>query len=45
MMEFQDWLEHTSRDIQDESDCTLAVKTQLIYPSGSERTVDGHPFR
>lgn len=45
MIQFQRWLEHTSRDILDESDYTLAVKTQLIYPSGPETTVDGHPFR
>ncbi|KAK3347284.1 hypothetical protein B0T25DRAFT_614272 [Lasiosphaeria hispida] len=45
MIRFQDWLERTSRDILDESDYTLAVKTQLIYPSGPETTVDGHPFR
>ncbi|KAK4141681.1 uncharacterized protein C8A04DRAFT_13829 [Dichotomopilus funicola] len=45
MMAFQNWLEHSSRDLLDESDHTLAVRTQLIYPSGPETTVDGHPFR
>ncbi|KAK0649645.1 hypothetical protein B0T16DRAFT_457038 [Cercophora newfieldiana] len=45
MMAFQDWLEHSSRDLLDEADHTLAVRTQLIYPSGPETTVDGHPFR
>jgi hypothetical protein len=29
----------------DECGFTLAVKTQLIYPSGSQTTVDGHPHR
>ena len=45
MMAFQGWLEHASRDLLDEADHTLAVRTQLIYPSGPETTVDGHPFR
>lgn len=45
MVEFQRWLTETSRDILDESDVTLAVKTQLIYPSGTEKAVDGHPHR
>ncbi|KAK3947939.1 hypothetical protein QBC32DRAFT_382607 [Pseudoneurospora amorphoporcata] len=45
MVEFQHWLTETSRDILDESDVTLAVKTQLIYPSGTEKPVDGHPHR
>lgn len=45
MVEFQHWLTETSRDILDESDVTLAVKTQLIYPSGTEKAVDGHPHR
>ena len=34
-----------SRDILDESDFTLAVRTQLVYPSGSQATVNGHPHR
>lgn len=45
MMDFQQNLSNKSRDILDESDFTLAVKTQLIYPSGSQITVDGHPYR
>lgn len=45
MLEVQDWLRKTSRDILDESDHTLAVRTQLIYPSGAEMAVDGHPHR
>ncbi|KAH7327815.1 hypothetical protein B0I35DRAFT_465989 [Stachybotrys elegans] len=45
MLKFQASLEKTCRDILDESDYTLAVRTQLIYPSGSQMTVDGHPHR
>ncbi|KAF2706375.1 hypothetical protein K504DRAFT_459665 [Pleomassaria siparia CBS 279.74] len=45
MVQFQSWLTATCRDVLDESDFTLAVKTQLIYPSGSQVTVDGHPHR
>ena len=33
------------RDVLDECDFTLAVRTQLIYPSGSQITVDGFPHR
>jgi hypothetical protein len=45
MIDFQSWLTSTCRDVLDESDVTLAVKTQLIYPSGEQKTVDGHPHR
>ncbi|KAM0348261.1 hypothetical protein ACHAPU_004229 [Fusarium lateritium] len=45
MIRVQEWLTRVSRDILDESDYTLAVRTQLIYPSGSQTTVDGHPHR
>jgi len=45
MVEFQSWLTNTCRDVLDESDFTLAVKTQLIYPSGPQTAVDGHPHR
>ncbi|KEY64737.1 hypothetical protein S7711_05391 [Stachybotrys chartarum IBT 7711] len=45
MIKVQSWLSSVSRDILDESDYTLAVRTQLIYPSGSQMTVDGHPHR
>ncbi|KAM5341666.1 hypothetical protein ACJ41O_014697 [Fusarium nematophilum] len=45
MIKVQQWLSRVSRDILDESDYTLAVRTQLIYPSGSQMTVDGHPHR
>ncbi|KAK8110281.1 uncharacterized protein PG998_006738 [Apiospora kogelbergensis] len=45
MLRTQEWLNSTSRDIMDESDHILAVRTQLIYPSGSLCSVDGHPTR
>lgn len=45
MMKFQEWLMSECRDILDECDHMLAVKTQLIYPSGAQTMVDGHPGR
>lgn len=45
MISFQSWLNVTCRDVLDESDVSLAVKTQLIYPSGKQTPVDGHPHR
>ena len=45
MIDVEARLQQWSRDILDESDFTLAVRTQLVYPSGSQSTVDGHPHR
>lgn len=45
MIEAQKWLNNMSRDIFDESDFTMAVRTQLIYPSGPQVTVDGANYR
>jgi hypothetical protein len=45
MLEYQAYLSSIARDILDESDVSLAVKTQLIYPSGKQTTLDGHPHR
>ena len=45
MIGFQEELTKYSRDVIDESDFTLAVKTQLIYPSGPQVHVDGAPQR
>lgn len=45
MVNFQSWLTRTCRDVLDESDFTLAVKTQLIYPSGDLVSLDGYPDR
>ncbi|CAK7235791.1 hypothetical protein SBRCBS47491_009415 [Sporothrix bragantina] len=46
MMQFQAYLRNTlCRDVLDESDFTLAVRTQLVYPSGTFTAVDGTPYR
>lgn len=45
MVKVQEYLDKVSRDVLDECDHTLAVRTQLVYPSGSQATVDGHPHR
>lgn len=45
MMRTHAWLKTVCRDILDESDYTLSARTQLIYPSGSQVSVDGHPQR
>ncbi|CAK7230005.1 hypothetical protein SCUCBS95973_007427 [Sporothrix curviconia] len=46
MMQFQGHLRSTlCRDVLDESDFTLAVRTQLVYPSGTFTAVDGTPYR
>lgn len=45
MIRLQDWFARKARDILDECDHMLAVKTQLIYPSGAQNPVDGHPNR
>ena len=45
MLKVRSWLDGKSRNVLDECDHMLAVKTQLIYPSGSQSMVDGHPSR
>lgn len=45
MVQSQDWLDTYARDILDECDVSLAIRMQLIYPSGSQTSVDGHPIR
>ncbi|KAH7021746.1 hypothetical protein B0J12DRAFT_773782 [Macrophomina phaseolina] len=45
MVKVQTWMRKICRDVLDECDFTLAVRTQLIYPSGQQTTVDGHPHR
>ncbi|EER23013.1 hypothetical protein CPC735_020410 [Coccidioides posadasii C735 delta SOWgp] len=45
MIKVQGWMQRTCRDVLDECDFTLATRTQLIYPSGSQTAVDGNPFR
>ncbi|KIW30928.1 uncharacterized protein PV07_02619 [Cladophialophora immunda] len=45
MVDVQRWLSTKSRDVYDESDFTMAVKTQLIYPSGPQLTANGGTCR
>ncbi|KAL9113483.1 MAG: hypothetical protein Q9227_002524 [Pyrenula ochraceoflavens] len=45
MIHCQSWLQKVCRDIMDESDFTLACKTQLIYPSGTQVSFDGGNYR
>ncbi|UPX20197.1 uncharacterized protein EKO05_0010437 [Ascochyta rabiei] len=45
MVEMQEWLDVHTRDVLDECDVSLAIRMQLIYPSGSQTSVDGHPVR
>ncbi|KAF1931308.1 uncharacterized protein M421DRAFT_56909 [Didymella exigua CBS 183.55] len=45
MLQTQDWLDSHARDVLDECDVSLATRMQLIYPSGSQASVDGHPIR
>ncbi|KAJ0427087.1 hypothetical protein BJY00DRAFT_320561 [Aspergillus carlsbadensis] len=45
MIRSQKWMDKVCRDVLDECDFTLAVKTQLIYPGGAQLAVDGYPNR
>jgi hypothetical protein len=45
MINLQKWLAFHAHDVLDESDNILASRTQLIYPSGTQRSVDGNPIR
>lgn len=45
MIKMQQWLDRNARDVLDECDVSLAIRTQLIYPSGTQMVVDGHPLR
>ena len=45
MIHIQQWMSQVSRDVIDEADSILAIRMQLIYPSGTQKTVDGHPHR
>jgi len=45
MIQIQEWISQVSRDVIDEADSIVAIRTQLIYPSGTQKTVDGHPQR
>src|SRR6266404_6387153 len=41
----QSWLARVSRDVLDESDEILHVRYQLIYTTGQQMLVEGHPNR
>ncbi|TQS35022.1 hypothetical protein Golomagni_04573, partial [Golovinomyces magnicellulatus] len=41
----QKWISEKARDVIDECDEILSLRTQLIYPMGTQKTIDGHPHR
>ena len=43
MITTQNWMNQVYHDILDKCGLTVAIKMQLIYPSGSQLTIDGHP--
>ncbi|ODM19224.1 hypothetical protein SI65_05841 [Aspergillus cristatus] len=45
MIAIQRWMDQVCRDVLDKCDFTLTTRTQLIYPSGAQLAVDGHPHR
>ncbi|ESZ96422.1 hypothetical protein SBOR_3154 [Sclerotinia borealis F-4128] len=45
MVKVQQWMNNKSRDVMDESDQILSLRTQLIYPSGAQKPVDNYPYR
>lgn len=45
MLQIYQWKQDNCRDILDECDYTLSTRTQLIYPTGTQAAVDGHPYR
>lgn len=45
MVKVQQWLNNRCRDVMDESDQILSLRTQLIYPSGAQNSVDNYPHR
>ena len=45
MIKVQNWLARRARDVLDKCNNILALRTQLIYPSRSQKTIDGHPYR
>lgn len=45
MVKVQQWLNSRCRDVMDESDQILSLRTQLIYPSGAQKSVDNYPHR
>ncbi|KAJ8061235.1 hypothetical protein OCU04_010307 [Sclerotinia nivalis] len=45
MVKVQQWLNSRCRDVMDESDQILSLRTQLIYPSGAQKSVGNYPHR
>ncbi|QSZ28812.1 hypothetical protein DSL72_003317 [Monilinia vaccinii-corymbosi] len=45
MVKVQRWMDKNCRDVMDESDQILSLRTQLIYPSGTQKTVDGNRWQ
>ena len=45
LLEVGEFFQRRCRDIIDECDQTLSVKTQLIYPFGAQGQIDGSPHR
>lgn len=45
LLKVEDWLEANCRDILDESDEILDVRSQLVYTVGSQEMLDGQPDR
>lgn len=45
VMELQQWMQERCRDVLDESDEILDVRSQLIYTIGSQKLMDGQPHR
>ncbi|KAF2790836.1 hypothetical protein K505DRAFT_281867 [Melanomma pulvis-pyrius CBS 109.77] len=45
MIKIQARLDKYARDVLDECDVSLAIRTQLIFPSGNRVAMDGHPLR
>ena len=45
MIKVQNWLTRRARDVLDKCDNILALRTQLTYPSKSQKTVDRYPHR
>jgi len=44
MIKVQAWKRKVCQDVLDKCNFTLAVRTQLIYLSSPQTTVDGHPY-
>lgn len=45
MVKVQHWMDANCRDVIDESDQILNLRTQLIYPSGSQKALDSNRWQ